>query len=389
MKNVFFTLLVLTLFSCQQTLEKSDNKNSEDETVETNDTQTGPKIQVALLLDTSNSMDGLIEQAKMRLWNIINAMSKLRYQGNTVDLEIALYEYGNDNLNEQEDWLRLVVPLSKDLDEISEKLFALQTNGGSEFCGSVIANAAKNLIWDDNQNSLRLIYIAGNEEFNQEGQNFKEALSRTKAKDIYVSTIYCGAYEAGVAELWRDGASLGQGKYFNIDSDQIIRFVASPYDDSIAYHNIQLNNTYVSFSRSGEINKRKQVAQDQANQAMAEGAYIERSIAKSKSSAYDNSHWDLVDKYKKDPEFVKKIKPEELPAAMKNKSADEIEKEVKKLQQDRKVQQKAIDELSKKREKYLAECKKNQPKTSDDLGKAIEKSIRELAQRKGYTWEVD
>lgn len=389
MKKVFFTVLVFSLFSCHQAAVKSVEKTAENETVENNDTLTGQKIQVALLLDTSNSMDGLIEQAKMRLWNIINAMSKLRFQGNTVDLEIALYEYGNDNLNEQEDWLRLVVPLSKDLDEISEKLFALQTNGGSEFCGSVIANAAKNLIWDDSQNSLRLIYIAGNEEFNQEGQNFKEALSSTKAKDIYVSTIYCGAYEDGVAEFWRDGATIGQGKYFNIDSDQKIRFVASPYDDSIAYHNTQLNNTYVSFSRSGETNKRKQVAQDQANQAMAEGAYIERSIAKSKSSAYDNSHWDLVDKYKKDPEFVKKIKPEELPAAMKDKNADEIEKEVKRLHEERKVQQKAIDELSKKREKYLAENKKNQPKTSDDLGKAIEKSIRELAQRKGYTWAVD
>ena len=36
------------------------------------------KIQVALLLDTSNSMDGLIEQAKSRLWNIVNNLTKLK-----------------------------------------------------------------------------------------------------------------------------------------------------------------------------------------------------------------------------------------------------------------------------------------------------------------------
>ena len=32
-------------------------------------------IQVAILLDTSGSMDGLIEQAKSRLWNIVNTLT--------------------------------------------------------------------------------------------------------------------------------------------------------------------------------------------------------------------------------------------------------------------------------------------------------------------------
>lgn len=32
----------------------------------------GPVIQLALLLDTSNSMDGLIDQARSRLWQIVN-----------------------------------------------------------------------------------------------------------------------------------------------------------------------------------------------------------------------------------------------------------------------------------------------------------------------------
>ena len=54
------------------------------------------KIQVALLLDTSNSMDGLIDQAKSRLWNIVNTLTTLKYNGKAPQVEIALYEYGND-----------------------------------------------------------------------------------------------------------------------------------------------------------------------------------------------------------------------------------------------------------------------------------------------------
>ena len=59
---------------------------------------TASKIQVALLLDTSNSMDGLIDQAKSQLWKMVNRLADAQRQNQGVELEIALYEYGNDNL---------------------------------------------------------------------------------------------------------------------------------------------------------------------------------------------------------------------------------------------------------------------------------------------------
>ncbi len=349
------------------------------------DTLSGQKIQVALLLDTSSSMDGLIDQAKMRLWNIVNTLTTLRYNRQEPEIEIALYEYGNDRLSAKEDWVRLIVPLTRDLDEISEKLFALRTNGGTEYCGSVINHAVKNLLWNDHENSLKLVYIAGNEEFNQHGFNFKEAISGATQQDIFVNTIYCGDYESGVSEFWRDGANLGQGKYFNIDSDKAIQFVATPYDDSIAYYNRNLNDTYVSFSLSGNANKAKQVQQDESNQAMSQGAYIERSISKTKSSAYDNSHWDLADKYKKEPEAIKKMKKEDLPAALKDKSPEELEAHAKKLLAAREKNQKAIQQLSLKRQQFIDAHQKNKKKDGDDFGEAVEKSIYALAQIKGYS----
>ena len=48
------------------------------------------KVQVAILFDTSNSMDGLIDQAKTRIWSIINELSALRYQGQMQTIERAL-----------------------------------------------------------------------------------------------------------------------------------------------------------------------------------------------------------------------------------------------------------------------------------------------------------
>jgi hypothetical protein len=73
----------------------------------------------------------------------------------TGEIEISLYEYGNDNIGTNQDWVRQIVPLSKDLDEISARLFALKTNGGNEYCGSVIHHATKNLKWEDDRKSLK------------------------------------------------------------------------------------------------------------------------------------------------------------------------------------------------------------------------------------------
>ena len=102
-------------------------------------------VQLAILLDTSNSMDGLIEQAKTQLWKIVNEMARSKRDGKTINLYVALYEYGNDGLSSQEGYVRLVTSLTNDLDKISEELFKLKTNGGSEYCGTVISEAVKDL----------------------------------------------------------------------------------------------------------------------------------------------------------------------------------------------------------------------------------------------------
>src|SRR5262245_306378 len=57
-----------------------------------------PLVQIAVLLDTSNSMDGLIEQAKGQLWKICNEFIKAQQNGVTPEVQVALYEYGKSSL---------------------------------------------------------------------------------------------------------------------------------------------------------------------------------------------------------------------------------------------------------------------------------------------------
>ena len=385
MKSTLFfsALLATTLFfaSCNNSNAKpKENGNTEKPKNEENN-----KIQVALLLDTSNSMDGLIDQAKSRLWNIVNTLTTLKYSGKTPDIEIALYEYGNDGLAERSNYIRQVTPLTSDLDLISEKLFALKTNGGNEYCGAVIQDATRKLEWKNENNNMKLIYIAGNEGFDQGRINYKEAINDAVKNDIYINTIFCGSSMEGISSFWKAGAEYGKGKYFNIDSDESVQFVSTPYDDKISKCNERMNHTYIGYGSKGVSKKMNQEVQDKNAQSLSSANYAERAVSKSKV-AYKNESWDLVDRVKQDSKAISKIKKEELPAELQNKSVAEVEMIVSQKTKEREAIQKEIGELGKKRQQYIdSEAKKT--KSQDDLGKAINTSIVTLAKAKGYTIE--
>lgn len=219
-------------------------------------------IKVALLLDTSNSMDGLINQAKAQLWEIVNELSFAKYGMQKSDLQIALYEYGNSGLSAREGYIRQVLQFSTDLDEISEKLFSLTTNGGNEFCGQVIQASLKELEWGTNKKDLRLLFIAGNEPFTQGKINYKEAIAEAKEKDVIVNTIFCGSYENGISGMWEDGANLDGGDYLTINQDKKLVHIVTPYDKQIIILNKKLNNTYIYYGKKGYSKYSQQKKQD-------------------------------------------------------------------------------------------------------------------------------
>jgi len=381
MKKITFILLIafVTLGSIGVYVNASENSLANNDNVEVKET----RIQVAILLDTSSSMDGLIEQAKSRLWNIVNTLTTLKYKGKTPQIEIAIYEYGNDGIRSN-DWVRRVTPLTNDLDLISEKLFALTTNGGLEYCGTVIDKAVKDLEWGSDEADMKLIYIAGNEPFTQGRISYKDAIVRALKKNIYINTIHCGYAQEGIEGKWKDGAMIGKGKFFNIDQDVRVRHYDTPYDDRISSCNSKLNDTYISYGRQGSAKKQNQMAQDTNARSISTANYAERVVSKSKE-IYNNSSWDLVDKFTEDAAVLDEIKPADLPTELKNKSKKELKELVSSKKKERIALQSEISDLAKKRQAYIEEqMKKDSENTGDDLGKAINQSVLDLAMTLGY-----
>ncbi|MEM9685670.1 MAG: vWA domain-containing protein, partial [Bacteroidota bacterium] len=341
-------------------------------------------IKVALLLDTSNSMDGLINQAKAYLWDMVNELSYARHGKKAPNLLIALYEYGNDDLPSSEGYIRQVIGFTDDLDELSEKLFSLTTNGGAEFCGQAIMTSLKQLDWGKDPDDLKLIFIAGNEPFTQGKTDYRDVAKDAVEKDVVVNTIHCGSYNTGVRGMWADGAKRTRGEYMAIDHNEKIVEITTPYDPTILKLNIQLNQTYIPYGNQGRYKAEMQVRQDANASSVNEEIALKRAVSKS-SGMYRNAAWDLVDATKDKSFDYGKLKKAELPEMLKGKSSAEIKAYVNEKAKERASIQQKIQELHKKRMAYIAKEHKN-VKASKSLNSVMIKAIKAQAKAKNYTW---
>lgn len=363
-------------------------------------------IQVALLLDTSNSMDGLINQARTYLWKIVNELSKAQQKGKLAKLSIALYEYGNTATGDRkENWVRQVMPFSNDLDTVSDKLFKLRTCGGQEYCGAAMSQAIKELKWEkENANALKMIFIAGNEPFDQGKINYAEAIADCREGGVVVNTIYCGEDLAHVynsrrqggseTKLWKDGATLGGGDFFIINHNSLPIDPETPYDKKIAELSVSINATYVAYG-SAEVRlakKNLQMAQDRNASSLAPAAVMGRAKAKSSKRSYSNSSWDIVD-YCDDKgiEAVAELQEELLPEELKGKTKEEMKAYVKAQAEKREAIQKEMRELNKQRDAWIFNWKNEQKaagkKLERTLDDAVIESIHKQADKKGFTFE--
>ncbi len=344
-------------------------------------------VQIAILLDTSNSMDGLIAQAKTQLWNVVNEFVRAKQNGRPPAIQVALFEYGKTSLSPGEGFVRMILPLTDDLDRVSEELFALKTNGGDEYCGWVIREAANRLAWSQSSDVYKAIFIAGNEPFTQGTVDFHASCRGAVERGIVVNTIFCGAATEGMQTGWKDGAVLADGRYLSIDQNQKVVDIPAPQDTAIAKLGVDLNKTYLPFGKMGQAGLARQSVQDANACAAGAGVLVNRSISKG-NAFYCNDAWDLVDAIKNGRCQLDDLKDEDLPPDLAKLDKAARKAKVDQAAKERKTIQTQILELNQKREQFLAaERKKRAAAKDDSLDRAIVKAIRDQATRQHFTFE--
>ncbi|QDT43998.1 hypothetical protein Pan241w_41020 [Gimesia alba] len=350
-----------------------------------------PSVELAILLDTSGSMSGLINQARTQLWKIVNELATAKQNGKIPVMKVALYEYGKSSLPASEGYLRQIVPLTENLDQISEELFALKTNGGEEYCGQVIQAATNGLQWSEDNDCLKMIFIAGNEGFSQGKVDYKVACPNAVQKGITVNTIFCGPEQTGIQTGWKEGALLADGSYLSINQGLEIVTPATPYDKKLNDLSRGINRTYLFYGSQEEQKKSttSQSAADSLSQEAAPASGAER--AAFKGSGRYRAKGDLIEALAGKKVKLQDLKEAELPAELKKLSPKEREVYISEKQKERKQIQLQIQELTKKRKQFIAaEMKKQKNQAQDNtFDAAVIRVIRSQAKKKNFQFESE
>src|SRR5262245_37524194 len=144
-------------------------------------------VDVVICLDVSGSMNGLIESARIKLWDVVNELAKMKP---TPNLRVGLYTYGRAD-HADAGYVLKAGDLTTDLDEVYKRLNVRPPVGGTEYCGRVTKRALVDQKWSTEKNALRLIFVCGNEPVDQDKEVLiPDAVKLAKETKVIVNTIY-------------------------------------------------------------------------------------------------------------------------------------------------------------------------------------------------------
>jgi hypothetical protein len=339
-----------------------------------------PPIDLAICLDISGSMSGLLNAARQNLWAVVNDLARMRPAPH---LRVALLTYGCSAHDPASGWVKIETDFTTDLDLVSQKLFALSTNGGEEYVGRVLRSALE-LDWSADPRGLKLVFVAGNEAATQDPKvDFAAQCRAAIQREIVVNSIYCGNAADGLAPAWREVSKLADGQFAAIDQDRAV-VVTTPFDHKLVELGALLNTTYVPYGAEGRVCAENQGVQDRNAAGLNVAAAATRSQAKG-CIAYWNAHWDLVDACRDAKFRLEDVRREDLPEALRQLDTAALRAHVDAQRQKREDLQKEITALGRERDAHVRqELQKMAAGGQTVFEQAVRTSVQQQAEAKGF-----
>ncbi|ANM30907.1 hypothetical protein ABI59_16980 [Acidobacteria bacterium Mor1] len=339
-------------------------------------------VDVVVVLDTSGSMENLLDATRARLWDVVNELGRMEP---TPELRVGLMSFGTEKASEEEGYIVQHVDLTYELDEAYAELMELTIGGGEEYVGRALNEAVDDMNWSPEREALRIVFVAGNEPADQGDEDFLLAANAARDQDIIVNALYAGNREQGVVEKWHKVAQAGDGNFSAIDPAVGSIQIATPQDDLLLELNGSLNTTYVPYGEKGESGLANQIAQDSNASRLGVQSCSSRIVAKG-GALYNNASWDLVDKSLEDGFNWDMLSLSDLPQALRELSDEERDTFIASKRSERERIQQDIQRASAEREAFVKQAMIERL-GDEGLGEAMRQVIREQAMAKGFTCE--
>ena len=343
-----------------------------------------PVVEVAFVLDTTGSMGGLIEGAKRKIWSIATAIVD---SNPDADIRMGLVAYRDIG----DDYVTRKVELTRDIQDLYANLLELKARGGGDWPESVneaLDVAVNKMQWTQGADGTRIVFLVGDApphmDYAQDTK-YPVTLAVAKQRGIIVNAVLAGNAQ-DTERVWRDIAQNGNGEFIPIPQDggQIVT-IETPFDDDIIILQREINGTVIPYGPRAQQKRTESKTQQLASVAAAsparasEMASFINKRAKVTSEAVTGDG-DLVADVAAGRNDIAKVKDEDLPDNLRAMKPEARTAEIDKQIAQRKTLNEKLAALVAKRDKYVAEHRKNTPKASS-FDRVVEDTLKAQIKR--------
>ncbi|MFM7023823.1 MAG: vWA domain-containing protein [Flavobacteriales bacterium] len=342
-------------------------------------------IQVVFTLDATGSMAALISTAKEKIWSIASSMA----QAQNTDVEIGLVFYRDKG----DAFVTKVIPLSRDLDDVYEKLMGITAEGGGDTPESVnkgLYDALMSIQWSKTPNTYRSIFLVGDcpphMDYNDDVK-YQESCKIANKLDVVLNTILMGN-NTEAYRVWNEIASCAQGSFIQVGMNANNIAVNTPYDAQITEISIRIDQTRIYYG-SEEI-KMKNVTKSQQSMKLkgelddaSAARRAEYNSTKAGGAAYYGGG-EMINEYKEGKVQLDSIKVNQLPDNMKTMTVAERKAYIEKMAQERKTLELQMKDLVAKRQAYIEKeiVAKKGEEAKNSFEYKVYENVKKQAQKK-------
>lgn len=339
-----------------------------------------PCIEALFVLDTTGSMGGLIEGAKLKIWSIAGGIRQSRPAPR---LRIGLLAYRDRG----DAYVTRLTDLSDDLDAVYAHLCAFQAGGGGDAPESVnqaLHEAVVRPSWSQDPGALKLVFLVGDAPPHMDYPDdvkYPETCRLAVQRGLVVNTVQCGSM-AGTEQPWREIATLAGGCYMATGQTGNMHAVATPMDPELVRLNVEVGRTLVPYGaereRSATLTKQHRA---EAVAPAAPSLVADRLAYNLAGGRVVTGRGDLIDDLNEGAISLEKLDPGSLPADLRSLSPAQRAAHLQQKKAERDRIQARIAELTRQRQAWLKAQAKTGP--GDAFDAQVAEAIRIQARRRG------
>lgn len=348
-----------------------------------------PVVEVVFVLDTTGSMDGLIQTAKEKIWSIASTMAQAEP---SPEIRMGLVAYRDRG----DQYVTRVIDLSDDLDSMYGKLMEFKADGGGDGPESVNAalnDAVNKMSWSQRQDAYQVVFLVGDApphmDYAGEAQ-YPAILAAANQRGIVVNTIQCGNLGVTVAP-WQQIAQIGGGRYFQVEQTGGALAMATPFDRELAKLSAALDDTRLYFGSLQEkaAMAEKTKATDKLHGLASDASRARRAAFNASAAGKRNflGNKELVEAVTLGTVDLDALAPEALPATLQAVAPEERKNVVANFAAKRQKLEAQIEELSEQRDDFLTDQAAETEGAASSLDHQIYETVRSQASGAGLDYK--